>query len=226
MKLLMSAHHVFSPFPDVDMRMPRSGSPVSRLAPEGERPFATSSGWGGAMRADGQPSFDVQFAKVSDWTAAGAALSGLKLSADLPYAGSAAQVMVLGKTASFEILVPADNPGWQGPQRPAARAALDAILPDSYGFDCAVRENGAVVERHLVFRRLVRMRLLASAGQLLPGDSGSAVVARRADGTHTLIGLFIASGNDYAYAVPAWQLFDTSCYARLPSDGRIVPVAA
>lgn len=226
MKLLMSAHHVFSPFPDVAMRTPRSGSPVSRLIPEGGPPFATSSAWGGAMRADGQPSFDVQFAKVSDWAAARSVLSGLRLSANIPYAGSAAQVMALGKKASFEILVPADNPEWRGAPRPVARVALDAILPDSYGFDCAVRENGAFTERHLVFRRLVRMRLLANVGQLLPGDSGSAVVVRRADGTHTLIGLFIASGNDYAYAIPAWQLFDTSSYARLPGDGPLVPVAA
>lgn len=226
MKLLMSAHHVLSPFPDVTARLPRPGSPVSRLAPAGAQPFATSSAWGGAMRADGQPSFDVQFAKVSDWTAAKSALSGLKLSVDMAYAGSAAQVMALGEVAAFEILVPADNPGWQGGPRPVARAALDVILPDSYGFDCAVRENGAFAERHLVFTRLVRMRLLANAGQLLPGDSGSPVVARRADGSHTLIGLFIASGNDYAYAIASWQLFDTSYYARLPGDGPLVPVAA
>ena len=228
MKLLLSAHHVFSPFPDVSAGTPQSGLPIRQLGAANNttapQAFATSSRWGGAMRADGQPSFDAQFAKVSDWDSARDTVSALMLSTDSPYAGSAAQVMALGKADAFEILVPPNNPEWHGPQRLPTRAALDAVLSDSYGFDCDVRENGAFVQRHLTFQRLIRMQLLASSGALLSGDSGAAVVARRTDGAHTLIGLFIASGDDFAYAIPAWQLFDKSYYARLPGDGPIVPV--
>jgi len=178
------------------------------------------------MRADGQPSFDAQFATVLDWDAARAALAGLHLSPNFVYAASPAQAMALGQANQFEILAPSNNPAWHGPERKLVRVMFDTVLLDSYGFDCNVRENSGVVQRHLTFERLIRMKLLANAGALLGGDSGAAVVAVRPDGTHTLIGIFIASGDEYAYAIPAWQLFNPSYYARLPGDGPIVPVAA
>ena len=230
MKLLLSAHHVFSLLPDVSAGTPRPGLSIAPFVaggvPPGSPAFATSSGWGGAMRADGQPSFDAQFATVMDWSAARAALAGLRLAPDFAYAGSPAQAMALGQTNNFEILAPLNNPELHGASRKPIRLMFDTVLLDSYGFDCDVRENGELVKRHLTFERLIRMKLLASAGALLGGDSGAAVVAPRADGTHTLMGIFIASGDEYAYAIPAWQLFNPSYYARLPGDGPIVPVAA
>ena len=98
------------------------------------------------------------------------------------------------------------------------------VLSDAYGFNCDVLENGLPVSRHLTFQRLIRMKPKAGSGALLEGDSGSAVVARSSDGRHTLIGLFIASGSEFAYAIPAWQLFDASYYARLPKGRPLLPV--
>jgi len=224
-KLLLSAHHVFSDTPDVTTGAPQAGWPIRPLASPQTSPFAKSSRWGGAMRADGQPSFDVQFAQVSDWDVARKVVSALRLSSDEPYAGSVGQVMALAMNGAFQVLTPPDNPRWQEATRAAANVKFELVLPDSYGFDYTVRENDQLVERHLTFQRLIRLKI-ETDGSLLKGDSGSAVVAIRADGSHTLIGLFIASGDEFGYAVPAWQLFDTDYYARLPGDGPLLPVTA
>jgi hypothetical protein len=227
-KLLLSAHHVFSSFPNVQTGIPRSGLQISRLGPTGgvAQAFAVSASWGGKMRADGEPSFDVQMARVSNWSAARAVLADLRLSSTQPYAGSPGQVIALGEASRFHILVPPDNPEWQGSSRGPTRVKFDMVLSDSYGFNFDVSEEGGIASRHLTFHRLVRMERIAGGGALLGGDSGSAVVAVRSDGTHTLIGLFIAAGDEFAYCIPAWQLFDRRYYARLPGDGRIFPVPA
>lgn len=227
-KLLLSAHHVFSHTPDVTMRTPQPDwqiTPLSLTVSPAPLPFATSTKWGGEMRADGQPSFDVQLAEVTDWNIARLALPELKLSATEPYAGSVGKVMALAQVSAFEILVPIDNPNLQGLSRLPTELDFDMVLSDAYGFDCLVLENGLRVWRHLTFQRLVRMKPKPGSGVLLPGDSGSVVVARGADGSHTLIGLFIASGSEFAYAIPAWQLFDASYYARLPSGRPLLPIS-
>ena len=226
-KFLLSAHHVFSHTPDVTSRTPQPGWEITPLSAALSAPpsrFAESSEWGGEMRADGQPSFDVQFAKVQDWNIARLTLHALKLSATEPYAGSAGNVMGLAQLGAFEVLMPFDNPKFHGSSRPTTELDFDSVLSDAYGFDSDVLENGLRVRRHLTFQRLIRMKLKAGLGALLEGDSGSAVVARRNDGSHTLIGMFIASGSDFAYAIPAWQLFDASYYARLPKGRPLLPV--
>ena len=186
--------------------------------------FAKSTLFGGRLRLDGQPSFDVQFADVSDWAVPKELFKGLILSAEVPYVEGVAELEQLGRSA-FEILVPPNNPNWpsNGHVRPAMLARFRMIMPTSFGLNYPVRVNGLVTIELLNLWQLIRLAILGN-NVVLGGDSGSAVVAMRSDGTYTLIGMLIASRDEFAYAIPAWQLFNPAYYAKLPKDSSILKV--
>ena len=219
---LMSAQHVFSPVPEVAIDSLTPGASISLLGANSI--FAKSTLFGGRLRLDGQPSFDVQLADVSDWSIPKELFKGLVLSKDVPYVNGVAELEQIGGSG-FEILVPPNNPNWpaNGRVRPPMFARFRMIMPTSFGLNYPVRVNGLAMIRMLNFWQLIRLAILDN-NEVLGGDSGSAVVAMRSEGTYTLVGMLIASRDAVAYAIPAWQLFNPAYYAKLPKDSSTLKV--
>lgn len=219
-RYILGARHVLSPRPDLDADVIASGVDVAALdgATLGTEasPFGTTSSFGGELRSDGEPSFDVQFVHCINWPRARKLLKTLKL-APTAYINSPAALFEL--PGLLEILVPENHPDWvqAGLVRPVMQARLRTIMPSSYGFDHDVISAGQLTTVHLVFWRLLCLELVdLDSDTVRHGDSGSAVVARGADGRCTLVGMLMASNDAFVYAIPAWQLFDSSYYWNLP----------
>lgn len=221
-RYILSARHVLSPRPDLDAGVIASGVDVAALdgATLGTeaKPFGITSEFGGELRSDGEPSFDVQLIQRINWPRARKLLRTLKL-APTAYVDSPAALFNL--PGPLEILVPENHPDWlqAGLVRPVMQARVREIMPSSYGFDHDVISAGQLATVHLVFWRLLCLELVDPAiDTVRHGDSGSAVIARGVDGLCTLVGMLIASNDDFAFAIPAWQLFDSSYYWNLPAQ--------
>jgi hypothetical protein len=229
-RFLVCARHVLDPQPDLDASAPGAGIDVAaldgRTLSTAGPPFGLTSGFGGELRADGEPSFDVQFVDAVDWLAVRPLLAALVLSDQMPITEGPAMLAEL--PTPFEILVPQNHPDWvhAGLVRPALRAGFRSVMPSSFGFDHTVTLGGEVQSVRLNFWRLIRLEVLGDEDTVRHGDSGSAVVARHADGSCTLVGMFIAASQGFAYAIAAWQLFDSRYYwtLPLPHPVRLAPV--
>ena len=221
-RFLISALHVFSPTPDVDLDSLASGASI--FLGGSSAPFATSTPFGGKLRLDGQPSFDMQWSEISDWSVAQRFLAGISLSSNSPYAKNATELEELGRSA-FEIRVPANNPNRSSANRPRPTmfARFRMLMPTSFALTYTVRTGGRVRNEMLNFWQLIQLQIL-TGGAVVGGDSGSAIVSRRSDGTYTLIGTLIASRDDFVYAIPAWQIFNPLFYEKLPTGNDFPPV--
>jgi hypothetical protein len=224
---VMSCQHVFSPDRDGNDTRIQSGSRVapvvSRKDPQPElRNVATTAPYGGRLRVDGLPSFDVQLAEVSDTAWLGKALEDLPLSGSTPYVSSRSALdEVRGR--NFEILVPANHRCFIGRPRFSISAQFSAIVDESVDLDYDFYHPPRHADVHHL--RLIQLTVL-DPESTIRGDSGSPVIVRNVGGSYTLVGMHIAGtpGTKLTYAIPAWQLFDPAQYWNLPAGATLRPV--
>jgi hypothetical protein len=166
------------------------------------------------------PSFDVQLARIDDPVAAAATVGVCQLAAAEPFIASLGRLLQLPVDTRFQLLVPDNN----GPplNRGPLDALLDAPLALPFPLRYRVRRNGQPVWISVYHDELLKLTI-TSAQNAVAGDSGSAVVLQRADGSATLVGLYIGGDGRHAYAIPSWRLFDIRCWAAYPAGARIEP---
>ncbi len=226
----LSCQHVLSPVRQLADTAPIEGAEI--LVNDGSAiGLGRSTGFGGRLRTDGLPSFDVQLGRVDDRTALAAALNGLNLTPGREILKSENEFNSIANSANFEILVsPHNRPSATDPlRRTPLRAAFLRYAPtDVQGIAYTFFDNENECELPVNHRRLIMFKLL-NGGETIHGDSGSAIVVRNADGRQTLAGMHIAGGNErdyfYSYVIPAWLLFNPYQYSRLPSGASLRPAA-
>jgi hypothetical protein len=124
----------------------------------------------------------------------------------------------LAATQSFMILAPANHPVHpdRGPMMAQFRSYAGSDVPIVY----KVSVDGVRTRMHVRHRELMQLEVTPNSPAPAEGDSGSAVVTWRLDGSLVLAGMFIASvdgaADRVAYMLPAWELFDLSNWASLP----------
>lgn len=226
---LLSAQHVFSPAADVDLLQVQGGLQARPLnaagKPQPQPLVATSLPWGGLLRGDEDPlhpSFDVQLARIDDRSAARKVLGGRRLNAAEPWVTTLERLWALGAAGDFHLLVPADNgpPFGRGP----LAAQLDAPFTLPFAMRYRVRRGGKLQWVWVYHDELVRLETAADP-LARGGDSGSAVVVLHADGSVTLVGLYIGGQARAAYVIPAWQLFTRDRWEQFPPGATFTPVS-
>ncbi|PWT70878.1 MAG: hypothetical protein C5B46_09090 [Proteobacteria bacterium] len=226
---LMSAQHVFTPEPDVDALRVSDGLRVMPLDTSGARisapTVARTRPLGGLMRGEEDPklpSFDVQLARLEDLASARRIVGAPSLSATEPWISSFERLVQLNEEHWLQLIVPQNHPGV--PSRSPLRARIETLLPLAYAIQYDVRRGEDRTEAWLYHEGLVKLEI---KGSFLPlaGDSGSAVIVQYADGSATLVGLYIGGNEASAFIIPAWQLFDPRRYWSLPSGTKLVPVS-
>lgn len=220
----LSALHVLSPWARMDLAAPDAGEALHPMGAPG--PVGASTSWGGGLRQAGI-SFDAQLASIvnTGWFNAAFAQGGL------PAAGahvrSANELDRLIDTQSFMLLAPTNHPMYPG-GRGRMMAQFRSYAGSTVPIDYKVRHNGVRTRMRIWHRELVQLEVTAASPAPVEGDSGCAVMTWRLDGTPVLAGMFIASldapSERVAYMLPAWQLFDPSNWAALPSGAtRLTP---
>jgi hypothetical protein len=221
--VLMSCMHVLTPEIGVNDPAPQQGADVLLLGSEAK--LGTSLIIGGRVRSDGELSFDVQFASIQNDAAYRSALVDLRLSPSRSYIRDLDSFDSLGPRAVFWVLSSPNNPNSGGAPPLAARFLRH--IPRTVGVIYEFASGSGPQDRLVFHRRLMQFRIDNGAA-CKEGDSGSAIVLRNSDGTHTLVAMHIGGGLDdegvpFSYGVPAWQLFDASQYP-LPSGMSISPL--
>lgn len=230
---LLSAQHVFSPFADGDALRVEGGLDVQPLdaagAPAAAARLAVGLAAGGLLRGDerpDRPSFDVQLAEVD--AAALARVRAIvplrRLAPGQPWLRTLAELLKADQDGWFHLLTPDNHPG--APGRGALRMTLLSLptAPVSFAYD--LRSGGQAVERQVYHAELLAFSAV-DAGKPLPGDSGSPIVVRHADGTMTLAAMHIGGdGQGLSWAIPAWQLFDLARWAQHPAGASVRPIDA
>lgn len=226
---MLSALHVLSPAVEVTLRQGQGGNQARPLDAAGARltqpVVATSLVVGGVLRDDEDamnPSFDVQLARIDDPLAAAAIVGVRRLSSAEPFVASLGRLLLLPVDTGFLLLVP-DNNGTP-PNRGPLAALLDAPLALPFPLRYRVRRNGQPVWISVYHDELLKLTI-TDAHDVAAGDSGCAVVLPRADGSVTLVGLYIGGNGRQAYAIPAWQLFDLARWVTFPPGARIEPIS-
>ncbi len=223
---LMSCQHVLTPDLLAKPATPRSGLQVALH--DGTRTrFAVSSKFGGQVRPDGQPSFDVQLADLQPGgvQALRAALDGARLSPGREFIRNVDDLLAVGSGEMSILISPnLNNPG---EKRPPVRATFLRLAPNVQGIVYRfIFGPGDVRELPVNHRLLLMLRQLSGARTDF-GDSGSPVVIAAPGGGHTLVGMHIAGGVedgfDYSYTIPAWMLFNPFQYSRLPDGATLAP---
>jgi hypothetical protein len=232
---LLSCQHVLSPQVEVGTGSMSAGAhvipvvssdPLLRGQPTASAgSVGRSVAIGGEIRADGSPSFDVQFAAVTNRSWLKTALKDLNLSSQTPFVTSRSTLDQIALHNNFELLVPENHPRWLGKHRSPVIAAFSAYIPPSFGISYDARINGNRRKILVHHWTLVELRVLGTSAPER-GDSGSPVVAYFSDGTATLVGMHIAASDDdvHTYLIPAWQLFDRVNYWRLPAGASLRPL--
>lgn len=226
---LMSAQHVFTPRADVDAFALQGELPLRPLDAQGARRelplVAHTLPWGGLLRGEEdplRPSFDVQLARIASLPAARAVVGALRLHEAEPWVRTPERLWALAATRWFHLLVPKNHP--EQPGRAPLRAQLDAPLTHPVPIRYALR-RGAQRAQVLVYHDELLKLQVADDTLPLAGDSGCALVVRQSGGRVTLAGLYIGGEGRAAYAIPAWQLFDTARWWSHPAGATLAPVS-
>ena len=212
----LSAMHVLSPWAQMDLPQPDAGEEVHNT--DTAAIVGTSSAWGGALR-EVALSFDAQLGGISDPAWFNAAFAGWALPSQRPYIRRREELDALAATQNFIILAPGNHPTYpgRGPMMAQFRSYAGSDVPIIY----KVRVGGMRARMYVRHRELVQLEVNALSSAPAEGDSGSAVLTWRLDGTLALAGMFIASldqpADRVAYMLPAWQLFDLANWASLPA---------
>lgn len=230
---ILSAQHVLTPFADGETLQVVGGLALRPLD-AGGRPvdqprLGTSLPHGGVLRGDerpDRPSFDVQLAAIAAGadTAVQQRIALRRLHPARPWVRSLAELLVLDRDGWFHLLTP-DNHA-SAPGRGAIRLTLGAMPPLPVPIPYPLAGEPQAVSRNVFHAELLRFDA-TGGGVPRPGDSGSPIVARHADGTMTLVAMHIAgNGQGLSWALPAWRLFDLDNWAQYPAGARIEPVNA
>lgn len=229
---LLSALHVFTPFPDGESLQVTGGLDVLPLGAAGTQEAApllsVTLPVGGVLRSDQReerPSFDVQLALVDPAAGIGSRVALRRFHPQRPFVRSMQELLLLDKSKWFHLLPPANNvngPG-RGPLRMTLATFPPRALPIAYQF----AGKPYVVERDVYHEELLGFECMDAVARPIPGDSGSPVVARWSDGTMTLVGMHIAGDDScQSWAIPAWRLMDADNWWQFPSGMRLTPVDA
>jgi hypothetical protein len=221
----LSAMHVLSPAPELDLPAPSSGAPFTVVGSAGVD--GASAPWGGQL-CSGTLSFDAQMADISSGSWLGAAFAGLTLSATRPHIRSREEFDALAAKNRFLILAPDNHASHQGAPRGAMVAQFRSYLPHDVPIDYKCRVAGMFTVMSLTHAELVMLEVTEDSPAPEAGDSGAAVITWRPDGSLMLAGMFIASkdGDESrtTFMLPSWQLMDTGNWRTLPpGTTRITP---
>lgn len=230
-RFALSALHVFSPRPRIDppeLSDKRAFLPLSAAgAPLATPLVARTIDFGGALRdsSSGLPSFDVQLARIESPAHVRAALADMPLSAQQPFITDEAMFERLASKNFFDLVVPDNHPHRSQTPRTRMVCEFSRWLDRAQTIPYDARRGDTAVTCNAFHTQLVEMQI-RGVHQPLHGDSGCALVVYLGDGTCSLAGLFIASHDalPFAYAIPAWRLFDPSAYFNLPDGARLAPV--
>lgn len=221
----LSALHVLSPATVLDLPAPTAGASFRMVGSDAV--VGKSAKWGGSLRRNA-PSFDVQLADVGNGAWLGAAYAGLSLSPLQPDVVDHEDFDELAAAWRFLILVPGNHVDHLGQPRPPMTAQFRSYVSGDVSISYKVRANGNYSRMPITHAELLMLEVGLDSPPPEPGDSGSAVVTWRPDGTLTFAGIFIAgkTGADArtVFVLPAWQLFDLDNWSALPADTvRITP---
>ena len=231
LRFALSALHVFSPQPHIDPPAASNGRAFLPLSASGAPlhapPIVSTVEFGGALRdsSSGLPSFDVQLARIESPARVRAALADMPLSRQQPFITDEAMFERLASQHFFDLVVPENHPDRPQTPRPRMVCEFSRWLNRAQTIPYNARRGTTRVVCNALHTQLVEMKI-RGPNQPLPGDSGCALVVYLGDGTCTLAGLFIASHDKlpFAYAIPAWHLFDPSAYFDLPDGASLRPV--
>lgn len=214
-RCLLSAQHVFSPYPRGDAAVIDGGHPICPDDANGkmdaDAPMATSQAWGGLIY-DNQdwhwPSLDVQLATIDNEERVSEQAAVRRLNAHA-YAKSWEEVVELSTHGAFLVLVP-NHVGM--PPRGNLPCYLDLLPQLNWPIEYDLAYPDGVHARQVYHKELLGFTCDVGA---CPegGDSGSAIVFEHDDGTMTIVAMYIG-GNSYnnAWGIPAWCLFDLQTY--------------
>lgn len=211
--LALSAMHVLSPWTHMDLAAP-GGDVVERA---GAGAVGITASWSGALRQDAD-SFDAQLADIANPQWFNTAFSQWALPAVTPYVRSPEEFDALTETQSLRILAPDNHPAFpgRGPMVAQFRSYAGSDVPITY----KVRLGGVRMRMYVHHSQLVQLEVTRTSPAPAEGDSGSAVLIWRLDGTLALAGMFIASlqcdAGRVAYMLPAWELFKLANWVSLP----------
>lgn len=204
----LSALHVLTPHFSIQGTSPVSSSRVEFAAgspqPTAAALLGGSSAQGGRLVPAPGISLDAQLLDVSNVGLLGQMLADLPLSSAESYVASVTrfhQLRFSDPPPVIEILVPRNRMG-STQNRARVFAAFSTIAPHSFAVPYGAID-GILDVAHW---ELIELDALAGQ-QTRRGDSGSAVVFWRDDGTATLIGMHIAGVGSRAHVLPAWLLF-------------------
>lgn len=232
---VMSAQHVFSPRADADSLQIDADLPVLPLAtggvPMSSPELARTLPYGGVLRGDerpDRPSFDVQLAAANDAVRDRVALR--RFNSSRPIARDEDDLVLLDaqKPRAFQLLTP-DN------HKRGARGAIGLtlrVLPshtDVIEIPYVLSRGDKAVDCKVLHEQLIVFETAAGAAAPmvpLPGDSGSPIVVRYADGSMTLVAMHIGGRGAVSWAIPAWRLFNLQFWRRYPFDAELLPLDA
>ena len=226
---LLSAQHVLTPFAEdgaavlaedlVVMPLDSTGSPQAHPV------LALSLPFGGELRNDerpDRPSFDLQLARIEDLSAVRQRTAVVRLNAGMPWARNLLELMELDKVGWFYLLPPDNH--HETPGRGSVRLTVSAMPPSTVGLQYTFVGASAEVTRTVYHAELLRFEAKGSK-VALNGDSGSPIVARRDDGTLTLVAMHIGGDSlGVCWAIPAWDLFNMQRWMRYPPGAAVMPV--
>lgn len=221
----LSALHVLSPAPELDLPAPAAGAPFHLVGCGIEG--GTSAGWGGRL-CKAAPSFDAQLADLGDGAWLGTAFAGLSLSPSRAHLRSREEFDALAAQRRFLILAPGNHANYAAAPRDPMVAQFPSYVPCDVPIGYKVRAGGVFTVMPIRHPELLMLEVMADSPAPEPGDSGSAVITWRTDGTMTVAGMFIASkdGNEArtVFVLPSWQLFNIGNWSALPpGTNRITP---
>nr|WP_315428181.1 hypothetical protein [uncultured Albidiferax sp.] len=217
----LSALHVLTPHFTSQGTLPVANSKVEfaagRPQPLGPLLLGSSSAQGGRLVPAPAISLDAQIIDVSNVALLGQMLASMRISSAEPYVASVMrfhQLRVSSPSLVIEILAPLNRMG-EMQKRNRMFAAFSSIAPHS--FSVPYRATDGILD--VVHWELVELDVLGGQ-QTLGGDSGSAVVFWRPDGTATLIGMHVAGTGNRSHVVPAWLLFSPNADDAVPLAGE------
>ena len=226
---LLGAQHVFTPFADGSTMRIEDGLTVRPLDTSGrlaQSPrLAVSLPVGGLLRDDerpDRPSFDVQLARIPPESEAEVRLrTPLRgISQIDPWVRSMEEALQLDAIGWFYLITPDNH--YRALRRGQLRLTLGSMPPQPFPIAYKFRSGEQVVIKDVYHEELLCFRATNIQRSPLRGDSGSPIVARRDDGSLTLVAMHIAGDEEgLSWAIPAWRLFDLDHWEQYPEGARI-----
>lgn len=217
---VLSCQHVLTPVVPISDPRPKPASMLYAGSIASGALLGRTTQWGGQLRADGAPSFDVQLSTIENANAMAAALSPLRLSPTKPHIASLNELLSAGPNATFGLLVP---------KRAAVTTMFHSYLANVQGIPYPFMAADGTIREVPVHHRLLLVFRILGGDVTSYGDSGAPMVCRApSNDGHSLIGMHIAgdvtASGAYSYVIPAWLLFLSNQYSSLPFNAVLAPI--